>query len=654
MHAAMKPVGVISPRDLSHSTTRPGPITLIPVTTPSEARVVRPGAVLNLYRDVWRQLVGQRHIFLAAVTLLIAAQAALLAVPYFSGRALNVLQMQGTAGLRDAARWLSMVLLVACASWLLHGPARILERRGALLVRQRMSASLIERLYQLPLGWHEAHHSGATAHRVQQSSQALSNFAQSQFIYLNSAVRLIGPLVALWWIQPMVGLLAAAGFVVILGSVVGFDRAMLRLANQEITAERRYSAALVDTLGNTGTVYALRQARAVAARLERRLLAVFIPLRRAIVVNELKWVTVDLSTRLLNCGLIGLFVCMAARSHAGTMVGGTLLLGSLYMVWEYLQQAAAVIASVATHFQTFARQHADYASADLIRSSVPDASRSAPAPCADPWCRMSVRDLSFQHATQRAGAPALERVCVRLERGRRYALVGASGSGKSTLMRVLAGLHTADRIALTLDNGPTRVSSAEIATLLRANVTLIPQDAEVYEGTLAENLELCESVRGAPVADHYPDALQTACATDFLSATTQGLETPVAERAANWSGGQRSRVALARGILAAAGSNVVLLDEPTASLDPNTEARVLSNLFAAFKDACVVSSIHRLSLLDRFDEVLVMHDGRLVAQGAVEELLLTCPEFQRLTASQMPQVSCLPPAERRPAPLSNR
>jgi ATP-binding cassette subfamily B protein len=174
------------------------------VLKPTEARVPNPGAVLHLYRDLWRLLRGERHIFVAAVLLLVAAQTVLLAVPVISGRALNALQLHGRDGLREAGFWLSTVLAVALSSWAFHGPARILERRAALTVRRRMAAALMERLFSLPLSWHSANHSGATAHRIQQSTLALSGFAQSQFIYLNSAVRLIGPLIALWWLQPTI------------------------------------------------------------------------------------------------------------------------------------------------------------------------------------------------------------------------------------------------------------------------------------------------------------------------------------------------------------------------------------------------------------------------------------------------------------------
>ena len=81
------------------------------------------------------------------------------------------------------------------------------------------------------------------------------------------------------------------------------------------------------------------------------------------------------------------------------------------------------------------------------------------------------------------------------------------------------------------------------------------------------------------------------------------------------------------------GSHLLLLDEPTASLDPRTEAKVYDAIFQAFPAACIVSSVHRLNLLNRFDAVLVMLDGRLAAQGSVAELSAHSPEFQQLMAS---------------------
>jgi ABC-type multidrug transport system fused ATPase/permease subunit len=386
------------------------------------------------------------------------------------------------------------------------------------------------------------------------------------------------------------------------------------------------------------------------------LLAVFEPLRRSIVLNEAKWFTVDISSRVLSCLLVGLFAWLATRPSADGHATATLLLGSVYMVWEYAQQSSSVICSIASHFQMFARQNADYASADAIKDLSPAnpghvaplaaaPGRAAPTPAANTavaaasiycpvnWHHLAIRDLTFSHTAHRGEHPALEKVALSLQRGKRYALIGGSGSGKSTLLRVLAGLYSPERIGLAIDEGTICVAPASAAIFLRSTATLIPQDAELYEGTLAENLALCESVSGPPLPSQFAPALEAACATDFIDPTAAGLETPMAERAANWSGGQRSRVALARGVLAAAGSGLVLLDEPTASLDSATEARVYANLFDLLKDACVISSVHRLHLLGNFDEVLVMQAGRLVAQGTPDELALTCREFQRLTFS---------------------
>jgi ABC-type multidrug transport system fused ATPase/permease subunit len=594
------------------------------------------GGVLFLYRELWRQAHGSRKTLLSAMALLVGAQCILLAVPFLAGKAINALQADGDAGLANAGVWLSLVLGATIASWVLHGPGRILERNVSLTVRRRIATSLTERLLTLPLSWHEANHSAATAHRIQQSSHALSGFAQSQFIYLNSAVRLIGPVVALWLIRPAVGIAAVIGFCVICLSVLGFDRAMIKLAHKENDAERRYSSTLIDSIGNSTTLLALRQARGVVELLGRRLEAVFEPMKRSIVLNEAKWFTVDVASRALSCSLVALFAWLAVRS--GKMSGSqALMLGSVYMVWEYAQQAGGVISAVAAHFATLARQQADYTSADVIRDAQPARHAEASHIVNYTWQRCDIRDVVFHHRASREARPALDHVTLTLERGKRYALIGGSGSGKSTLLRVLAGLYEAERVVIDQTGGPAIMSTLEAAKFLRASTTLIPQDAEVFEGTLADNLRMCESVNGPPSAGEFEQALGLAKVSDFIEPTAAGLETAISERAANWSGGQRARVALARGILAARGSSIVLLDEPTASLDPKTESSVYDNLFGEFKDACVISSIHRLHLLDRFDEVIVMHNGRVVAQGPASLLAVTSPDFRQLCAASVKQ-----------------
>lgn len=601
--------------------------------------------VVHLYRELWAHSAGVRGKLAAAMVLLVAAQCALLTIPYLAGRAINSLQAQGTQGLHDAGSWMLLIIAITAGAWILHGPGRVLERNVALTVRRRIAAILTNKLLSAPLSWHELNHSAATAHRVQQSSQALTTFAQSQFIYLNSMVRLVGPVLALWLLQPWVGIAAVFGFCVICLSVIGFDRAMIRLAHLENDAERRYGSTLVDSLANVTTLFALRQARAVTGMLQRRMEAIFVPLKRAILINEAKWCAVDVFSKVLSCGLVALFASLAARKAGGGGPHG-LMLGSIYMVWEYASQAGGVISSVAAHFQTFARQNADYASADVIRAA-PAATAMEEGPGAidalaqrSGWQRCEIQDLVFRHPAARDSLPTLNHVSLSLERGKRYALVGGSGSGKSTLLRILAGLYEAEGIVLNHDRGAEILGPAQALRFLRANTTLIPQDAEVFEGTLGENLALGDSVLGTPSMAEYLPALKLAGVNEFIDlANAAALDLRIAERAANWSGGQRARVALARGVLTARGSSLLLLDEPTASLDSRSEALVYQNIFAAFRDICIVSSVHRLHLLERFDEVIVMHEGRVVAQGSVAALSATSPDFRHLLAAYRQQVS---------------
>ena len=122
-------------------------------------------------------------------------------------------------------------------------------------------------------------------------------------------------------------------------------------------------------------------------------------------------------------------------------------------------------------------------------------------------------------------------------------------------------------------------------------------------------------------------ACELAGFTSVIEQLPQGFDTLISERGLNLSGGQKQRLALARGLLAASDVGLVLLDEATSSVDASTEAEIYDRVMSAFARACIVSSVHRLHLLRRFDIVIVMEEGRVVDSGAPDEVRQRRPDL---------------------------
>ncbi|MGC4077284.1 MAG: ABC transporter ATP-binding protein [Rubrivivax sp.] len=538
---------------------------------------VRPAPMLQMYRHLWRHAEGARARLGAALAMQTASQLMKLALPWLAAKAIDTLQTRGGAGLVEAGAWIAAIVGTSLALWALHGPARVLERSVAVRVRASVADAMYAQLVHAPLAWHERHHSGDLQHRVAMTGTALYDFTQSQFIYLQNAINVAGPLVALALLSRQTGALALVGFVAIGTVILRFDRALMRLAADENLAERRYAARLLDFVGNISAVASLRLQGATRTMLAARLAAVFVPLRRAIVLTEWKWCAVDLLGLVLSWGLVVAY----ALSTASATAGATVLIGSLFMVYQYAQQASGVLGSIAANYQNLARMRTNFASGELIREAPPPRPEG-PAPDAR-WQAIELHGLVFQHAGASRGG--LHGVSLALRRGERIALVGPSGSGKSTLLRVLAGLYDAQGGRITIDGvaQPGRRHLAELATL-------IPQEAEIFEATMLENITLERTVPEAALAQ----AVHASALDTVLQTLPRGLATPMSERGFNLSGGQRQRLALARGVLAARDSSLLLLDEPTSALDALTEQRVHQRLALSFPGACIVSAVHRM------------------------------------------------------------
>ncbi len=552
------------------------------------------------------------------VVLLVLAQVIRLTIPWFFGQAVNALQKNGMEGIAEARNDLLLMLAAVGVAWTLHGPARILERFTALLVRERFADALHAKALALPVRWHEQHHSGETLHRMTRATASLASFAQSQFIYLQNTVSILGPIAALFFISRATGAAALAGYAAIGWFVVRIDAFMVLLVREENRAERRYNSALVDCLGNIATVLTLRLQEPMRKMLRTRLLAIFAPLRRNILFNEVKWGGIDLLNSAMRTGLVALYAWLDFRQR------GTISVGSAVVVHQYSQQVGNVVASMAMHWNDLVRQKTEVADVDPILNS--PARRAETAGVPEGWRQIRVEGIRFVHPAAGQGQLALDDVSLELRRGQRIAVIGESGAGKSSLLRVLAGLVDAERVSIAVDGAPQpRLKHLGAISLL------LPQDPAVFESSVRENVTMGLRYRR--------EEIELACAlagfTSVISQLPQGFDTLISERGLNLSGGQKQRLALARALLAAKDAGLVLLDEATSSVDAATEAEIYDRVMSAFSGACIVSSVHRLHLLGRFDTVLVMEQGRAVDCGAPEDVKRRRPEMFAHVAMQV-------------------
>lgn len=232
-------------------------------------------------------------------------------------------------------------------------------------------------------------------------------------------------------------------------------------------------------------------------------------------------------------------------------------------------------------------------------------------------------DVAFGYTAER---DTLAGVSFHVRAGRTVGLVGESGCGKSTVLRLACGLYEPTRGEIRILGQP--ISRADL-TSLRSRISFVAQDTHLFPGSIADNIAMA---RPGAAREDVIAAARAASAHDFIMALPRSYDTPAGELGNRLSGGERQRIGLARAFLRDA--PILLLDEPTASLDTESEARVLEALrrLAQGRTTLVVS--HRLSALRDADEILVLSDGRIRERGTHASLLEGDTVYRRLYEQQ--------------------
>ncbi|MCL1941228.1 MAG: ABC transporter ATP-binding protein/permease, partial [Synergistaceae bacterium] len=241
----------------------------------------------------------------------------------------------------------------------------------------------------------------------------------------------------------------------------------------------------------------------------------------------------------------------------------------------------------------------------------PESIRNMPGalPLSDPRGSLRFDHVSFSYTE---GMPVLDDVSFEAAAGEMVAVVGATGVGKSTLARLISRFYDPSGGAVEIDGRDVRGIDLDD---LRRNVAMVLQDTFLFNGSVAENIAFA---RPDASPQEVEDAARIARIHDDIMEMQDGYMTVVGERGARLSGGQKQRIAIARAVLCR--SPILVLDEATASVDVKTETDIQKAIAELMGKRTIIVIAHRLSTVRRADRILVFKDGRIVQQGAHQEL----------------------------------
>lgn len=578
---------------------------------------------ISLMRTAWQYARHEKKQYLLVYSLFILASVVVAMNPLLYGWFINALQKNGLGMIRYAWIYGLAFLGLKLMEWGFHGPARIIERRLAFNLSRNFLQELYHQTLHLPVKWHQDHHSGATINRIRKAYEALKEFFQNGFLYLYAITKFFSSFIAMLFFSPLYG-----GIGVLLGAftvwvIFKFDKPFVRAVDETNEKEHIVSSTLFDSLSNINTVITLRLEKRMESGLLKKVKDIFNPFMRTVRINEWKWFIADTLVTLIYV------VTAVGYVYQHTGPGKVFMAGNLVALLGFVTQFTSVFHDIAWQYTQIVQydtneQTARFISQDFKTQHLRDNAPELP----EKWRSVTIKGLNFSHKdffSDIEKAQSLHDIHLEIVRGKRIALIGESGSGKSTLMALLRGLYDAQPgVGVKVDGIRTEIAS------IAETITLFPQEPEIFENTIEHNITL-----GLPFEEkEILEVCDTAHFTEVLKHLPKGLQSNIMEKGVNLSGGQKQRLALARGILAAKSSEIILLDEPTSSVDPKTEIQIYEKLFEECSEKAVISSLHRLYLLSYFDYVYVLHAGRIVAEGSFEVLKKTNSVFLDLWKHQ--------------------
>lgn len=583
-------------------------------------------ALGNLLWHVWHYSPSKRKLILLIILSLIAMTIFSLEALVI-GSVFNSVQVQenNPVLMKYVLVGLFSLVLLETVSWLFHGVSRWLERKNAFLVRRYYLGEIFRKTLDLPVHWHKKHHSGDTIDKINKAANNLQDFASQLFILIQSVVQVavaVAVILFFDWRLIFFIILASllAGFL-----VYRFDRVLIKLYQKVFKAENFLSSGIYDYISNIITVLTLRLRPKALQVIEKRVMKAYPDFKRSVMFNEFKWFIADI----VVVSMISSVLIFNAYSSYKNQ--GMVMIGTLFILYRYLTNIGDTLRNFAWQYSEIVWKNESLKAAAVLLNDyqklvVNNKNKSLKSELKKNWQIIKLAQLSFAYDEEiqlKNNASNLVGVNFCFKRGNRIALIGESGSGKSTMLALLRGLYQPDTCMCYIDG-----EKAELKQL-DEKVLLIPQEPELFNDTVEKNLIMGYREASKKEIDK---ALRLARFDKVVKRLPRGLKTNVLEKGVSLSGGEKQRLALARGILAAEKFDLILLDEPTSSVDSENELAIYQGIFREFPDKTIISAVHRLHLLKEFDYIYFFHQGRVIVEGSFK-VMLQNEEFQKLWRS---------------------
>lgn len=456
--------------------------------------------------------------------------------------------------------------------------------------------------------------------RLTNDVESLSEmFASGIVSLLGDAVRLLFILAAMFAIDWRLAVFSMAAVPVLLG-IAAYFRRWVRDAFRDIRVRMaRMNAFLQEHISGMKVVQAFAREDKVAADFDTINVGYKRANSRAIASDAALYSIVEAVGSIAIAGLLW--------HGGGRIVAGTLTFGVVVAFIEYLAKFFAPIRDLSTKYTVMQQAMAAAERVfTLLDTKEPDAplETKAEAKATGAAPLIALDGVSFGY---RPGLPVLSDVSLAIAAGETVAVVGATGAGKSTIIKLLPRLY--DTTA-----GSIRIDGADVRTLdaaaLRRRIVVVSQDVFMFAGTIRGNIALDD-----PDLDdeRIMRAARRVGADRVIAARDGGLDARVLERGVNFSAGERQLVAFARAL--AREPEILILDEATASVDPETERVIESGIAELMRGRTSIVIAHRLSTVQRASRIVVIHHGRVAEQGTHDALLAAAGIYARLYRLQM-------------------